>query len=65
MARRWGYDVKGVPEEQAQIVVMTNNFPRPHHYLARSASPTITSRAAVAGPIHPGGLLLSRSGMRT
>jgi ornithine--oxo-acid transaminase len=26
VARRWGYDVKGVPEEQAQIVVMTNNF---------------------------------------
>jgi ornithine--oxo-acid transaminase len=24
VARRWGYDVKGVPEEQAQIVVMTN-----------------------------------------
>ena len=23
VARRWGYDVKGVPEEQAQIVVMT------------------------------------------
>ena len=26
VARRWGYDVKGVPEDQAQIVVMTNNF---------------------------------------
>ena len=26
VARRWGYDVKGVPEEDAQIVVMTNNF---------------------------------------
>src|SRR5215217_3251301 len=26
VARRWGYDVKGVPEEHAQIVVMTNNF---------------------------------------
>ena len=26
VARRWGYEVKGVPEDQAQIVVMTNNF---------------------------------------
>jgi acetylornithine/succinyldiaminopimelate/putrescine aminotransferase len=26
VARRWRYDLKGVPEEQAQIVVMTNNF---------------------------------------
>jgi ornithine--oxo-acid transaminase len=26
VARRWGYEVKGVPEDQAQIVVVTNNF---------------------------------------
>ncbi len=25
-ARRWGYDVKGVPEDQAKIVVCTGNF---------------------------------------
>lgn len=26
VARRWGYDVKGVPEDQASIVVMDGNF---------------------------------------
>ena len=25
-ARRWGYDIKGVPEDQAKIVVCTGNF---------------------------------------
>jgi len=26
VSRRWGYDVKGVPEEQASIIVMDGNF---------------------------------------
>lgn len=26
VARKWGYDVKGVPEDQAEIVVCTENF---------------------------------------
>ncbi|HSF03093.1 MAG TPA: aminotransferase class III-fold pyridoxal phosphate-dependent enzyme, partial [Solirubrobacterales bacterium] len=26
VSRRWGYQVKGVPEDQAEIVVMTGNF---------------------------------------
>jgi Aminotransferase class-III len=61
VARRWGYDVKGVPEEQAQIVVMTNNF---HGRTTTVISfPTITSRAAASARSRPG-LLLSRSGMR-
>lgn len=25
-ARRWGYDVKGIPADQAEIIVATNNF---------------------------------------
>ncbi|HUY11204.1 MAG TPA: ornithine--oxo-acid transaminase, partial [Candidatus Dormibacteraeota bacterium] len=26
LARRWGYDVKGIPEDRAEIIVFTNNF---------------------------------------
>jgi ornithine--oxo-acid transaminase len=26
MARKWGYDVKGIPQDQAEIIVFENNF---------------------------------------
>ncbi len=26
LARRWGYDVKGIPENKARIIVFENNF---------------------------------------
>ena len=26
VARKWGYDIKGVPDDQANIIVMTDNF---------------------------------------
>jgi ornithine--oxo-acid transaminase len=26
MARKWGYQVKGIPQDQAEIIVFTNNF---------------------------------------
>lgn len=27
LCRRWGYDVKGIPADQAKIIVCDNNFP--------------------------------------
>ena len=32
VARKWGYQVKGVPAGQAKIVVADGQLPRPHHH---------------------------------
>ncbi|MEJ7662773.1 MAG: aminotransferase class III-fold pyridoxal phosphate-dependent enzyme [Hymenobacter sp.] len=31
LARKWGYQEKGIAPNQARIVVAEHNFPRPHH----------------------------------
>ena len=31
VSRKWGYEVKGVPADQAQIIVASRQLPRPHH----------------------------------
>ena len=31
VARKWGYEVKGVPDGQAKIIVASGQLPRPHH----------------------------------
>ena len=31
VARKWGYEVKGVPDGQAEIIVCRRQLPRPHH----------------------------------
>lgn len=52
LARRWGYDVKGIPEDAAEIVVFNNNF-HGRTLLATSASSTPEYRRAF-GPFAPG-----------
>ena len=51
IARKWGYDVKGVPTGQANIVVAAGQLPRPHHHhrqlLDRPAGP---GRASARSP---------------
>ena len=52
VARKWGYEVKGVPAEQANIIVMRGQLPRPHHHdrqlLHRPGRPRRLR------PLHPG-----------
>ena len=31
VARKWGYEVKGVPADRARIIVAAERLPRPHH----------------------------------
>ncbi|MDQ2663132.1 MAG: ornithine--oxo-acid transaminase [Candidatus Eremiobacteraeota bacterium] len=52
LARRWGYDVKGIPEDAAEIIVFNNNF-HGRTLLATSASSTPEYRRAF-GPHAPG-----------
>lgn len=52
LARRWGYTVKGIPEDRAEIVVFDNNF-HGRTMTAVSASTTPEYRAAF-GPFLPG-----------
>lgn len=52
LARRWGYAVKGIPEDRAEIVVFDNNF-HGRTMTAVSASTTPEYRAAF-GPFLPG-----------
>ena len=30
--RKWGYKVKGIPKDQAEIIVCENNFHGPNNY---------------------------------
>ena len=52
LARRWGYAVKGIPEDAAEIIVFSNNF-HGRTMLAISASTTPAYRAQF-GPFVPG-----------
>ncbi|MDQ6823712.1 MAG: ornithine--oxo-acid transaminase [Candidatus Eremiobacteraeota bacterium] len=52
LARRWGYDVKGIPADKAEIVVFTNNF-HGRTTAAISASSTAEYRRGF-GPFTPG-----------
>jgi len=52
LARRWGYAVKGIPEDRAEIVVFANNF-HGRTMTAISASSTPEYRAGF-GPFVPG-----------
>ncbi len=52
LARRWGYRVKGIPEDRAEIVVFDNNF-HGRTMSAVSASTTAEYRADF-GPFLPG-----------
>jgi ornithine--oxo-acid transaminase len=52
LARRWGYAVKGIPEDRAEIVVFSNNF-HGRTLAAVSASTTPEYRAQF-GPFVPG-----------
>ncbi|MGA8326597.1 MAG: ornithine--oxo-acid transaminase [Candidatus Cybelea sp.] len=52
LARRWGYAVKGIPKDRAEIVVFSNNF-HGRTLAAVSASTTPESRA-LFGPFLPG-----------
>ena len=52
VARKWGYEVKGVPEGRAEIIVCNDNFPRSHACHCR-----LLHRSCVApsfGPFAPG-----------
>lgn len=52
LARRWGYVVKGVPENKAKIIVCANNFHgRTSTVISFSTDPTAHSRF---GPFMPG-----------
>jgi ornithine--oxo-acid transaminase len=52
VSRRWGYQVKGVPEDQAEIVVMTGNFHgRTTTIVSFSDDPEATT---AYGPFTPG-----------
>ena len=59
LARRWGYDVKGIPADKAEIVVFTNNF-HGRTTAAISASSTPEYRRSF-GPFTPG-FVLARYG---
>ena len=52
LARRWGYDVKGIPPDKAEIVVFANNF-HGRTTAAISASSTPEYRRSF-GPFTPG-----------
>ena len=52
LARRWGYDVKGIPADSAEIVVFSNNF-HGRTVSAVSASTTPEYRKHF-GPFVPG-----------
>ena len=52
LARRWGYAVKGIPEDRAEIVVFENNF-HGRTIAAVSASTTPEYRKGF-GPFVPG-----------
>ena len=52
LARRWGYTVKGIPDDRAEIVVFENNF-HGRTMTAVSASTTAEYRARF-GPFLPG-----------
>ncbi len=52
LARRWGYAVKGIPENRAKIIVCAQNFHgRTLNVISFSTDPTATSRF---GPFMPG-----------
>lgn len=52
LARRWGYDVKGVPKDQAKILFANNNFwGRTMSAISSSTDPSSYSRF---GPFMPG-----------
>ena len=52
VARKWGYEVKGVPEGRAEIIVFANNFHgRTVSVVSFSTDPT--ARAGF-GPFTPG-----------
>lgn len=55
LARRWGYDVKGIPTDKAEIVVFANNF-HGRTTAAISASSTPEYRRSF-GPFTPGFVL--------
>ena len=47
LARKWGYEVKGVPDDQAEIIVCCGNFHgRTTTSSASPASPNIASTSA-------------------
>ena len=52
LARKWGYDVKGIPEDQANIIVAANNFHgRTTTIVGFSSDPTARDHF---GPFTPG-----------
>ena len=52
LARRWGYDVKGIPENKARIIVFENNFHgRTSTVISFSSDPGAYARF---GPFMPG-----------
>ena len=53
VARKWGYEVKGVPDDQAKIIVAARQLPRPHDHDRQLLRPTRT-RATDFGPYTPG-----------
>ncbi|MGA9418205.1 MAG: ornithine--oxo-acid transaminase [Candidatus Cybelea sp.] len=52
LARRWGYAVKGIPEDRAEIVVFSNNFHG--RTLAAVSASTTPEYRALFGPFLPG-----------
>ena len=51
-SRRWGYDVKGVPDDQASIVVMAGNFQGRTTTIVSFSTDEVASRGY--GPFTPG-----------
>ena len=52
-ARRWGYDVKGVPQDRAEDRRLRGELPRPHHHHRRASAPTPTRKRAASGRSRP------------
>ncbi|MGA9273135.1 MAG: ornithine--oxo-acid transaminase [Candidatus Cybelea sp.] len=52
LARRWGYAVKGIPKDRAEIVVFSNNFHG--RTLAAVSASTTPEYRALFGPFLPG-----------
>ena len=52
IARKWGYEVKGVPEDRAKIVVVRRQLPRPHDHDRRLLDDPVARGGF--GPFTPG-----------
>lgn len=56
LARRWGYDVKGIPADQAKVIFVTGNFWG--RTLGAISSSTDPSSKASFGPYMPGYIII-------